>query len=258
MKIFKYFALMICFLPFLLTQATTSFSKSNAPDHPAHWCYESDCGPSHWGELDPDFSKCKTGKNQSPIDITQTVKMKMHGIIFTYKTTPLNIINNGHTILVKYENGSSIHVDGVKYDLIQFHFHEPSEHKVNGKTYGMEMHLVHKNKDGELIVVAVFMKEGKENKFIKTLWNNFPNEEWKMYSLKSIKINAYNFLPKKHSYYCYYGSFTTPPCSEGVNWFILKTPVEVSKEQITKFYSIFKIDARPTQPLNGRIVKESY
>ncbi len=258
MKIIKHIVLTISFLLSPLTVATTSFSKSDVHGHSAHWCYEGENGPEHWGEGEPEFSKCKIGENQSPIDITQTVKVKMDSIRFTYNMTPFNIINNGHTIQVNYEKGSSIYVDGDEYNLIQFHFHAPSEHKVNGKAYDMVAHLVHKNKDGILAVVAVFMKEGKENDFIKTLWNNFPKEEGKIYSFKSIKINVNQLLPKDRGYYSYFGSLTTPPCSENVNWFILKTPVGVSKEQIAKFSSIFKSNARPVQPLHGRIVKESY
>ena len=194
---------------------------------------------------------------QSPIGISITEKTKLDSINFNYYATPLRIINNGHTIQVNYGSGSSISIGNKKYELIQFHFHSPSEHKLNGKIYDMEAHLVHKGEDGKLAVVAVFMEEGKGNDFIKTLWSNFPKEVGKEHAVTDMKINANQLLPKHTIYYTYSGSLTVPPCSEIVNWFVLKTPIEVSKTQVEKFTSIIKKSARPIQPLHGRVVKEN-
>jgi carbonic anhydrase len=225
--------------------------------HSTHWGYEGDIGPAHWGDLSPEFKACKEGKCQSPIDIRNPIKAKLNPIEFHYNSTPLKVINNGHTIKVDYEKRSYIIVNGKKYNLLQFHFHTPSENIVNGKPYDMEAHLVHRSDDGQLAVIAVFMKKGQENSFIKTIWDYLPMHEGIEKTVNSIKINVKDFLPEKKSYYAFDGSLTTPPCTEGVKWFVLKTPVEVSEAQIKKFASIFKMNARPTQPLHGRVIKVS-
>jgi carbonic anhydrase len=225
--------------------------------HSAHWGYEGEIGPAHWGDLSPEYSACKEGKMQSPVDITGAVKADLDDIEFNYNDVPLMIINNGHAIQVNYAGDSSIEVNGKEYKLLQFHFHGPSENTVNGKPYDMEAHLVHKSSDGELAVVAVFMKKGKKNDFIQTLWKYMPEEEGKERSVRSVKINASQLLPADKTYYSFTGSLTTPPCSEGVKWMVMKTPIEVSAKQIAKFSSIFEMNARPVQPLNGRIIKVS-
>ncbi len=221
-----------------------------------HWGYEGNIGPAHWGDLSHDFRLCKEGKSQSPVDIRDTIKADLKEIEFHYSDTPLRIINNGHAIQVNYNKGSYIIVNGKRFDLLQFHFHHPSENTVNGKPYDMEAHLVHKSNDGQLAVVAVFMKKGKSSPFIQTIWNHIPEEQGHEQAY-NIKINVYDFLPKDKSYYAFEGSLTTPPCSEGVQWLVLKNPVEVSADQIKKFSSYYKMNARPTQPLNGRVIKES-
>jgi carbonic anhydrase len=230
---------------------------AGAAGHSTHWGYEGDIGPAHWGDLSPEFKACKEGKSQSPVDIRNPVKAALKPIEFHYKTTPLKVINNGHTIKVDYERGSYIVVNGKRYDLLQFHFHTPSENTVNGKPYDMEAHLVHKSEDGQLAVVAVFMKKGKENSFIKTIWRHLPVHGGSEKIVSSIKINVADFLPKNKAYYAFDGSLTTPPCTEGVKWLVLKTPVEVSEAQVKKFALIFKMNARPTQPLYGRVIKVS-
>ncbi len=260
MKTLKYLVLTPTFLFFSsMIVATTLFAGSDEHNKSEHWSYEGECGPEHWGDLIHKNCKCKLGDMQSPIGISITQKAKLDSINFHYYATPLKIINNGHTMQINYGCGSSISIGNKKYELIQFHFHCPSEHKIHGKSYDMEAHLVHKGAHGELAVIAVFMEEGKENDFIKTLWDNFPKEQGKEYTHTDLKINANQILPKNTAaYYTYHGSLTTPPCSEIVNWFVLKTPIQVSKAELEKFASIFKRDARPIQPQHGRIVKESY
>lgn len=244
------------FLP--ITLSSNLFAGVGEHMPPDHWDYEGERGPEHWGELIHENCKCKTGDRQSPIGISVTEKTKLDDIIFHYYPTPLRIINDGHTIQVNYGRGSSILVGHKKYDLIQFHFHTPSEHVIHGKHYDMEAHLVHSGAHGEIAIVAVFMEKGKENNFIKTLWNNFPKDQGKEHVIANIKINAQQLLPKNtNAYYNYRGSLTTPPCSEIVNWLILKMPIEVSKAEVNKFTSIFKCDARPIQHQHGHIVKES-
>lgn len=257
MKTLKYIVLTSTFLSLPFSVTMTSFAKSAEHGQSVHWCYEGEYGPEHWGDIKSDYSKCNGGERQSPVGIALTEKAKLDNIIFNYYETPLKIINNGHTIQVNYGRGSSIFIGNKTYELIQFHFHNPSEHKINGQSYPMELHFVHKGEDGKLAVVGVLMEEGKSNDFIKTLWSNLPQKEGTEHAVTDLKINANRLLPKNAAYYTYPGSLTTPPCSEIVNWFVLKTPIQVSKAQIDKFASIFKKSARPIQPLHGRVVKES-
>ena len=222
-----------------------------------HWSYDGDEGPSHWGDLNPDFAPCKNGHHQSPIDIRDPQKADLPPIRFDYKPSPLHIIDNGHTIMINYAPGSSIRVGDKQYTLKQFHFHRPSEEKINGKTYEMVVHLVHADQDGNLAVVAILLENGKNNPLIKELWNDLPKEKEKEERLDTITINALNLLPADPSYYTFSGSLTTPPCSENVTWFVLKHPVTVTGEEIEQFAKLYRHDARPTQPLYDRVVLES-
>jgi len=202
-----------------------------------HWGYGGEHGPRHWAEMNAEYEACGVGKAQSPIDIRDAVPAKLDAIEFDYHPTPLHIIDNGHTIQVNYEPGSSI--------------------SVGGKRYPMVAHLVHKNAEGELAVVAVLLKEGARNPVVKTLWTDLPKEKEKERVMEQVKINAASLLPKNHKYYTFAGSLTTPPCSEGVTWFVLATPKAISKEQVARFGKIYRANARPVQPLNGRAVKVS-
>ena len=223
-----------------------------------HWEYKGKHGPDYWENLNPDFSLCGNGIMQSPINFRKSYKTDLDSIKFTYKETPLKIINNGHTIKVKYKPGSYVTIDEKEYNLLQFHFHHPSEHEVEGKAYDMEMHLVHQNENSELAVIGVFMKKGKHNDTIQTLWNNIPDEIGKeKKSSPIININADVLLPDDKSYYRYYGSLTTPPCSEGVSWNVFKSPMVISEAQVKKFESVIGYNSRPVQPVNKRFILES-
>jgi carbonic anhydrase len=215
------------------------------------WGYSGEHGPDHWGGV------CSTGGNQSPIDIVSPEKTKLPTISFAYNAAPLKVINNGHTIQVNYGPGSSITRDGKTYDLVQFHFHHMSENAIKGQHAPMELHLVHKDKDGNLAVVGVMLKEGKANKVIETVWSNLPSAEGTENAPAGPTVDAAGLLPGKHSYYNFPGSLTTPPCSEGVTWLLLTKPITVSKAQIAKFAAVYPNNARPVQPLNGRKVLES-
>ena len=232
-----------------------SAEEKGASGH--EWSYEGEHGPAHWGGLKADYAACGTGKNQSPIDITSAVKADLPPIQFFYKTAELRIINNGHSIQVNYPEGSSITVGGKSYQLVQFHFHHPSEEKINGKSFDMVVHLVHKSAEGNLAVVAVLMRKGQTNVFMKSLWEHLPKEEGKEEVPTNVTIDPSKFLPAQRGYYTYTGSLTTPPCSEGVTWLILKNPVEISGAQIGRFAQYYKHNARPVRPLNGRVVSES-
>jgi len=222
------------------------------------WSYDGATGPSHWGDLNPEFAACRDGHRQSPIDIRKIEKADLPSIEFMYKPSPLRLIDNGHTIMINYAPGSSIRVGNSRYELKQFHFHRPSEEKINGKAYDMVIHLVHADQDGRLAVVAVLLQQGTSNPVIDQLWNHLPNEKEKEQVVNGVSINAGDLLPAAHGYYTFDGSLTTPPCSENVVWFVLKQPVHVSAAEVTKFAQLYPHDARPTQPLNDRLVKESH
>ncbi|RSL18239.1 carbonic anhydrase [Edaphobacter aggregans] len=221
------------------------------------WDYSTTRGPGHWGDLKPEFAPCKNGHRQSPIDIRGPVKADLPPIQFDYKPSPLNIVDNGHTILITYSPGSFITVGGKRYELKQFHFHRPSEEKINGKRYDMAVHLVHADEKGNAAVVAILLEKGEGNDLIGRLWKDMPKEKEKVESEKDVQIDADGLLPPDHSYYTFLGSLTTPPCSEDVTWFVLKHPVSVSASEIEQFSKLYRNDARPTQPLYGRVVLES-
>jgi len=230
-----------------------------AQEHPIEhtWDYEGTHGPSHWGDLKPEFATCKTGHYQSPIDIRKPKRAALAPIYFDYKPSPLHIIDNGHTIMVNYGPGSSISVGGKKYALKQFHFHRPGEEKINGKGFEMTAHLVHEDESGNLAVVAVLLQKGQDSHLLHELWNDFPKEKGREEFLDKVQINLSELLPPDRSYYTFSGSLTTPPCSEDVTWFVLKHPVDISAKEIEQFSQLYRDDARPTQPLYGRVVLES-
>ena len=226
-------------------------------DEQHHWSYQGSTGPPKWASLEHEYATCGAGKAQSPIDIEDAVAKKsdLPPIAFDYKPSPLKIIDNGHTIQVNYAPGSSITVQGKQYELVQFHFHKPSEERINGRSYDMVVHLVHKDQDGNLAVVAVLLKTGGANKLIQTLWDALPRKKDEE-EVKSVEVNAADLLPaNKSAYYTFTGSLTTPPCSEGVTWFVLKSPMVISEEEVIRFGHLYPMNARPTQPLNGREIR---
>ncbi|HEB86617.1 MAG TPA: carbonic anhydrase [Gammaproteobacteria bacterium] len=239
---------------FLLSFSTLTLAGS---DHAgAHWGYGDETGPAHWGDMKPGYSTCKTGKHQSPINISGAHATSLPAITFRYQATLLNVVNNGHAIQVNYAPGSYITVAGKRYKLLQIHFHSPSEHEIDGKAADMVAHLVHKAADGQLAVVAVLFNKGSRNPLIEKIWKHMPTHKGE-YSKTAIKINASDLLPTDRAYYHYSGSLTTPPCSEGVNWLVLKNRVEVSSSQIDALTHIFPKSTRPVQPLNGRRIEVS-
>jgi carbonic anhydrase len=225
------------------------------PEH-SHWTYEGKTGPEAWAKLDPEWSAC-AGKRQSPIDIRDSVRLDLDNIKFDYKPSPLKIVDNGHTVQVIYVPGSSITVNGEQFNMVQFHFHRPAEERVNGRTFDMVAHLVHKNKEGKLAVVAVLMQAAGENPFIRTLWTHLPLDTGVEVSVPTVSIDLNQFLPRSRGYFAFSGSLTTPPCTEGVLWIVLRSPIQVSRQQISVFAKLYKNNARPVQSANGRLIKES-
>lgn len=229
----------------------------HAEGHP-HWGYKGHGDASHWAQLDEAFATCKLGKQQSPINI-ETAKAKaapLSPLEFAYTPSAAEVVNNGHTIQINVPNAGSVGIAGGEYKLLQFHFHAPSEERINGKPYPMVAHLVHKNADGKLAVVAVLFKQGKENAVLKSVFANLPAQEGQTAALEAL-LNVADFLPTDRTYYAFSGSLTTPPCSEEVRWQVLKTPVELSAAQIKAFRKLYPMNARPVQPLNGRTVEVS-
>lgn len=224
-----------------------------------HWGYQGHGKPEKWAELDPNFQTCKLGKYQSPIDIeTKKVEVSAQAkpIGFAYTAGPAELVNNGHTIQVNLPEAGSADIAGGEYKLLQFHFHTPSEEKIDGKNYPLVAHLVHKNAQGGLAVVAVLFKVGKENEALKPVFTGLPAKEGEARKLAGT-FDASQLLPTDRAYYAFMGSLTTPPCSEEVKWQVLKTPVELSAAQLASFKKLYTMNARPVQPLNGRKVVAS-
>lgn len=233
-----------------LTSATKEKGKS-------HWGYIGKKGPDNWGNLSEDFSVCQTGESQSPVNLQSAVDADLTPLKIDYKDTPLRILNNGHTIQVNYQAGSILTLDDQPYELLQFHFHLPSEHQVEGERLPMELHLVHQSKKGSLAVIGVFLKEGKSNPTLQKIWQAMPIKESREKTISNVNINASDLLPEDQDYYRYFGSLTTPPCSETVNWIVLKEPVEISSPQVKKFARVFPMNARPVQQVKRRFLLES-
>ena len=226
------------------------------------WSYEGERGADHWSELDTAYAACNNGKEQSPIDIRNPEKAELPALAFKYRSEPLKyLINNGYTIRVNYHDspgtGSFLITGGKRYQLTQLHFHRPSEEYINGKQHDMVLHLMHKADDGEIAGVAVLLKAGRANATIQQLWKHMPKSKGNEINIPGVEINPAGMLPRDTAYYMYTGSITAPPCTEGVKWIVLKTPVDISTEQIDAFAELYPHDVRPLQPLNGRIVKES-
>jgi carbonic anhydrase len=223
-----------------------------------HWGYDGAAAPDKWGKLKPEYAACAEGKRQSPIDIRDGARLALEPIRFDYKPAPLRIVDNGHTVQVNYAEGSSITVAGERFELVQFHFHKPAEERIDGRAYDMAAHLVHRSLDGRLAVLAVLFEAGdRPNAFIDGLWPHLPLEAGREIMPADVAVDINAMLPEARSYYTYMGSLTTPPCSEGVLWLVLKTPVPVSREQVGVFGRLYAMNARPVQPANGRLIKES-
>ncbi|MBC7573027.1 MAG: carbonic anhydrase family protein [Herminiimonas sp.] len=221
-----------------------------------HWSYGGEGGPVRWGEMNPEWAKCSTGNRQSPIDIRSGIKVDLEQIAFDYKPSGFSIIDNGHTIQVNLGAGNHITVGNRMYELVQFHFHRPSEEKIDGRSYDMVAHLVHKDASGKLAVVAVLIERGAARKLVQTVWNNLPLEKNETVTPAGA-LDMNGILPTRREYYTYMGSLTTPPCSEGVLWMVMKEPVAVSQDQLDIFARLYQMNARPIQLSSERLVKES-
>ncbi len=221
-----------------------------------HWGYLGEAGPENWAKLDSKFAMCGQGRNQSPIDLSDLIKADLKPLKFEYKEGATHIINNGHAVQVDYAAGSFLIVEGRTFELKQFHFHSPSENLIKGKQFPLEVHLVHADKNGNLAVIAVMFEEGPPNPLLTKLWQMMPVKVDEKIALPA-GLSATEMLPPDRTYYRYNGSLTTPPCTEGVWWLVLKKPATVSKAQVEQFSKRLGFaNNRPIQPLNARPVLE--
>jgi len=221
-----------------------------------HWSYEGKAGPENWGKLNPEFATCDSGRNQSPINIEDTMHASLKPLRGIQNFPAKDIFNNGHTVQVNFKEGNMLVLDSMAYQMKQVHFHAPSENTIHDKSYPLEAHFVHADSKGNLTVIGVMFKEGKANPGLASLWSQMPNEISEPVALKN-RMTASELIPQNRSYYRFSGSLTTPPCSEGVRWLLLKTPMTASKAQIEAFeHAIHHHNNRPIQALNGRVIVE--
>lgn len=227
-----------------------------APKRGTVWSYEGELGPANWSKINVDWAKCGMGNRQSPIDLRDGIKVNLEQIGFDYHPSSFNEVNNGHTIQVTVGGGNFITVGNQTYELQQFHFHRPSEERINGKGTEMVMHLVHKSYDGKIAIIAVLLERGQPHNLMQTIWDNLPLEKNEVVA-PSIVIDPMDALPEKREYFTYMGSLTEPPCTEGVLWLVFKQPRQASPAQMALFSRLYPLNARPVQPTSGRMIKES-
>ena len=220
--------------------------------HP-HWSYEGETGPQHWGGLAPEFDTCSIGTHQTPINLTGAVGDEAAAFEFDYRSVAMHIVNNGHTIQINPDAGCAITVDGERYDLVQFHFHHPSEHLVDGRAFDMELHLVHKSAKSGLAVVGTFITAGEHNANLAPFLEAMPHSEGIVVDTEG-QFDPAALIPATQSFYRYTGSLTTPPCSEGLTWTVFRDPIEASPPQIRAFAALFPNNARPVQKNTNPLV----
>jgi carbonic anhydrase len=221
-----------------------------------HWSYSGKSAPEYWGDLSPEYAMCKTGKNQSPIDIRSpdAYDVELEPLVFSYYAKSTHVAKD-HGVKVAVDPGNFIVVDGIKFKLKQFHFHSPSETMIDGRSFPLEAHFVHVSDDGQIAVIAVLFEYGKKSALIEQIWHKTPALANIENPLVLTPKEIMQFIPKKREYYRYNGSLTTPPCSEGVRWIVMKQPMTVSKEQVRRFKELVPYDNnRPVQPINARVI----
>ena len=223
----------------------------------AAWSYQGETGPPAWGSLKPEFVLCGTGKRQSPINIddAETLQGPAEPLQFNYPPSEGSVVNNGYTIQVDVSGDNLLTVRGSTYKLLHLQFHAPSEERINFRSYAMVAHLVHRNAEGQLAIVAVLLDPGTANNLIHKIWTHMPLDTGDRVRLPTGLIDLNELLPKEQRYYQFFGSLTTPPCTEGVLWLVFKQPTSISREQLRLFTQLFPNNARPVQATNGRPVR---
>ena len=227
-------------------------AEQEAEGGEVHWSYEGATGADMWGGLDPSFAVCDTGVQQSPIDLAGAIPTGGGGLEIQWQPTDGEVVDNGHTIQINMAEGNTITLEGRQFSMLQFHFHLPSEHTVEGGVYPMEVHFVHQSAEGDLAVVGVFMDAGQPHAATQAIWDAIPGVDEAPAPLAGIDPNA--FLPEGRAYFRYAGSLTTPPCSEVVSWVVMTESIAVSQEQVDAFAALYPMNARPVQPLHRRFI----
>lgn len=240
--------------PKMAMETKTSLPVARVPSVP--WGYAGDGSPEHWAELSAENRQCGIGTRQSPIDIRDGIKVELEKIQFDYRPSSFSVIDTGRTVQVNVAPGNGLQVMGRRYELVQFHFHRPSEERINGRQYDMVAHLVHKSAEGHLAEVAVLLERGRDQALVQTVWNNLPLEKGEALAAPGL-LDLSQLLPEDRAYYTYMGSQTTPPCAEGVLWMVMRQPVQLSAGQISIFSRLYPMNARPIQAGAGRLIKES-
>jgi carbonic anhydrase len=220
------------------------------------WSYAGPAGPQTWGGLRPEFAQCASGQRQSPIDIRGGLSVDLEAVNFDYQASRFAVIDNGNTVQANVAPGNAIEVGGRRYELVQFHFHRPSEERIDGRQFEMSVHLVHKDTEGRLAVVAVLLDKGPAQPIVQTVWNNLPLERHTEVAARAL-LNPAELLPADRRYYTYMGSLTSPPCTEGVLWVVMRTPQTATAEQLDLFARIYPMNARPAQNAAGRRILQS-
>ena len=231
------------------------FSKGKH-QHAAEWGYTGKQGPQYWGDLSTKYHLAKDGKQQSPIDIKTktTVTQSLPPLKFNYRKERISAINNGHSIQHNEQPGSFLHVGDDTYSLEQFHVHVPSEHTIDGKHADVELHFVHKSSSGQVAVVAVMVHADSKDPVNTPLYKIIPQQAGESVEVDQVTRDPMDLIPKDHSYLRYMGSFTTPPCTEGIHWIVMKTPISTTPAVVEKFKEVIGGNNRPVQMLNGRKV----
>lgn len=239
----------------------TAMPKADPMRHegPLSWAYEGAGGPQAWGKLQPEFSLCASGKRQSPINIeeSQTLRGPAEPLQFSYQPSNATVRHDGHTIEVNVVGDNALTVRGSTYKLVQLHFHHPAEERVNNQGFAMVVHLLHKNEQGQFAMLAVLLEPGEANALINKVWTYMPLDKGDQVPMPTGMLDLNELLPKDQRYYQFFGSLTTPPCTEDVLWLILKQTATASKEQIKLFSQLFPNNARPLQAINGRPVRDA-
>jgi carbonic anhydrase len=223
----------------------------------APWSYQGKTGPLAWGKLDPAYHACAKGHEQSPIDIRGArLNKALHPIEFHYIAGPVTLVNDTRTIVARVDPGSYIVAGGVRYELVEFSFHHPGEEAVKGKLTEMEVDLLHKSADGKLAVIAVRLREDLDapNAVLAALWPHLPKTAGATEKVAEM-VNAGGLLPADRGYWTYLGSLTTPPCTEGVRWFIFEQELSLSRDQLRAFAALFRMNTRALQDTHGRRIE---
>jgi carbonic anhydrase len=236
--------------------AAAAAKAAAAPKRGTAWSYEGDLGPSNWANINDNWAACARGNRQSPIDLRDGLKVNLEHVGFDYHPSSFNEVNDGHTIRVTVGGGNFITVANQTYELQEFHFHRPSEERINGKGTEMVIHMVHKSYEGKIAIVAVLLERGQQHDLMQTIWDNLPLEKNQVVA-PSVVINPVDALPEKREYFTYMGSLSEPPCTENVLYIVFKQPRQASPAQMALFARLYPLNARPIQPTAGRLIKES-